>query len=53
MVIVLVAGHVVVAEASASRPDGRDERDRLNELASREPLRLGWLAPECSPESPR
>ncbi len=39
MVIVLVAGHVVVA--IASRPDGRDERDRLIEW--RAESHSGWV----------
>ena len=39
MVIVLVVGHVVVA--IASRPDGRDERDRLIEW--RAESYSGWL----------
>ena len=39
MVIVLVAGHVAVA--LASRPDGRDERDRLIEW--RAESHSGWL----------
>ena len=39
MVIVLVAGHVAVA--IASRPDGRDERDRLIEW--RAESHSGWL----------
>ena len=39
MVIVIVAGHVAVA--LASRPDGRDERDRLIEW--RAESNSGWL----------
>lgn len=39
MVIVIVAGHVAVA--IASRPDGRDERDRLIEW--RAESHSGWL----------
>jgi uncharacterized membrane protein len=39
MVIVLVAGHVVMA--IASRPEGRDERDRL--IAWRAENYSGWL----------
>lgn len=39
MVIVIVVGHVAIA--IASRPDGRDERDRLIEW--RAESRSGWL----------
>ena len=39
MVVVIVAGHVAVA--LASRPEGRDERDRLIEW--RAESRSGWL----------
>jgi hypothetical protein len=39
MVIVIVAGHVAVA--LASRPDGRDERDRL--ISWRAESNSGWL----------
>jgi hypothetical protein len=39
LVIVLVAGHIAVA--IASRPEGRDERDRLIEWKAKS--RSGWM----------